>query len=65
MSVQGLCILLTLVIFALSRPTFAWFCSSGWYGSTDTKNTEYAVGDSAKNGKAIYPGDLKGVAATQ
>ena len=65
MSVQGLCILLTLVIFALSRPTFAWFCSSGWYGSTDTKNTEYTVGDSAKNGKAIYPGDLKGVAATQ
>lgn len=32
-----------------------------WYGSTDTKNTEYTVGDSAKNGKAIYPGDLKGV----
>ena len=30
-----------------------------WYGSTD--DTEYTVGDFSKNGKAIFPGDLKGV----
>ena len=32
---------------------------SGWFGSTDHVN--YTVGDLAKNGKAIYPGDLQGV----
>ena len=65
MSVQGLCILFTSFMLSLCRATFTWFCISDWYGSTDTANTEYTVGDSAKNGKAIYPGDLKGVAAMQ
>lgn len=40
---------------------FLW--NWGWYGSTD--DTEYTVGDFSKNGKAIFPGDLKGVTEMQ
>ena len=42
---------------ALASPT------KGWFGSTD--DLEYTVGDFAKNGKAIYPGDQKPVAWLQ